>query len=255
MTPTLVAAAALLALAAPAVPAGAAGNEPPPASPYNWGTVLDTDDVPQSNSWAMRVTANGDADDIRLAETHSPAYEGVPEEFAGATGTRVEIEEDDESFGHIADVSTTARPNAATAAVGDLAFRLGRLGIDVRGLRTGATASPGGGPVAFTSALAGGRLTSGKKQLYAFDRPVPVNTGVRVPADPRKPAELLVTVNEQITTDGQGRPTMGPGGRYLRDPAATGGYVNALHVTILSPEPAEMTIGHAAVLAGRPATR
>jgi hypothetical protein len=55
-------------------------------------------------------------------------------------------------------------------------------------------------------------------------------------------------LNEQVTTDSQGKPTEDANGRYRFDPKATSGYANAAHVSVLGLNAIDVTVAHAAVV-------
>ncbi|MFE3109075.1 hypothetical protein ACFXKJ_19460 [Kitasatospora indigofera] len=97
------------------------------------------------------------------------------------------------------------------------------------------------------SGVAGGRLPlTGTKEI---DIPAmwPANCPFRIPPDTSKPAVAIGFLNEQITTDSQGRPTRDKSRAPTYDPSATGGFTNAVRPVAFGDETTEVTIGHAAV--------
>lgn len=98
------------------------------------------------------------------------------------------------------------------------------------------------------SGTAGGHLSlMGARQV---DIPAlwPANLPFRIPSDPSRPAVAVGFLNEQITTDNQGRPTRDETGAHAYDPRATSGFTNAVRLIVLGDERTEVTIGHAAVI-------
>ncbi|MEU7578461.1 hypothetical protein AB0B50_12730 [Streptomyces sp. NPDC041068] len=262
---------ALLCAAAPAAAHPAPGPDPhQAASTHNWGTVLDTSEPAQSTAWAMRALSRNTASDARIGESHHPAYPGVPDDYQAALNGPVEPGGDAPWFDHIQGVRTSAgaapsdrRAVTASVSVEEMEFglpaykapakpgadstQLSEFGVLLRDVGAGAAAWPGK-PSALSSSVASGYLSLAGKRIHSFDGTSPANTGVRVPKDPKLPPRLLLTVNEQISTDGQGHPNVTASGGDIADRNAPGAYVNALHLTLLGPEPVDLTIGHAAVL-------
>lgn len=258
---------ALLCAAAPAVAGTAGPGDPDPgdvASPHNWGTVIATPEPVQATTWAVRILGHrGDAD-ARIGETHHPAFPGVPDAYQGALNGPVRPSEDAEWFDHVEGVRAASGHDgsavAAASSLDELEFGLpyrkgpaggvqrSPFGAFLKGVTTVATARPGK-PIALSATVRSGYLSVAGKKVYSFDGGrIPVNTGVRVPKEPKLPPRLLITVNEQIGTDAQGHPNVTAKGADVPDRNAPGGYANALHITLLGPEPADLTVSHAAVL-------
>ncbi|MFE0176821.1 hypothetical protein ACFWZ2_31405 [Streptomyces sp. NPDC059002] len=262
---------ALLCAAAPAT--AGTGADPDPhqaASPHNWGTVIGTSEPAQATAWAMRALGRHGTADARIGETHHPTYPGVPDDYQAALQGPVEPGGDVPWFDHIEGVRTAAEPAdgdhrtvTASVSVTEMEFGLPKykapdkpgpgatqrsaFGVLLHDVEARATSKPGA-PPALSSSVATGHLAMAGKRIHSFDGSAAANTGVRVPKDPKLPPQLLATVNEQIGTDGQGHPNVTAAGGDITDKHALGGYVNALHLTILGPEPVDLTIGHAAVL-------
>lgn len=121
------------------------------------------------------------------------------------------------------------------------------VGVNVRAIRQTATAAPGK-PVKFTGGAAGGYISFGGVRAINIPDTWPVNFGARIPDDRTQPALAAAMTNEQVTTDSQGRPTVGPDGHYKFDPTASSGYVNGAHATVFGTNVADVTVAHAAVL-------
>ncbi|WP_329119890.1 hypothetical protein [Streptomyces sp. NBC_01465] len=242
------------------------GDEPGSAAALGWGTVVQTTESGQADAWLLRILDRNRKADIRLGEAHYPELPEAAQELKAADDSQLEMTSGSEDFGYVARVRTTTLPTAgggarARSQAGEVAFglpyvknpkggvALSPFGLMLQDVTASATARPGL-PVALRASVKDGYLSADGKRLHTFakGKPVPVNHGMRVPADRRKAPWLLVTLNEQITTDSRGVPTFDPTGRYRPDPAAASGYVNAVHVTVLGTEPVDLTVGHAAAL-------
>ncbi|MDG4858123.1 hypothetical protein P8605_08150, partial [Streptomyces sp. T-3] len=250
----------------------AAAPKPPPAPEplpaTNWGTIAGTDQPMQADAWALRTLGRGAGRDVRLAEAHLPAGPGVPTTVTGLAPEPVHIESGGWTFGTVQGLNSTTstrgdsvtaesrvggltlglpyltRPNPAGR--GELPAAKSPLRLELHDATTTAVATAGKAP-RFSTTIKGGRLLSHGRQLFTFNGPLKPNKGLRIPADTRRPPQLLVTLNEQITTDAQGHPTAGEDGGYVHDPEATSGYANAAHMTVLTPYVMDVTVGHAAV--------
>ncbi|MFI7336941.1 hypothetical protein ACIBUY_03255 [Streptomyces sp. NPDC050085] len=261
--------AGALALAACAVtltcaPVEAAAS---PAGTDSWGTVLQTDSPVQADAWSVRISGRSGLLVSGDTRAHFPAFDGAPsghddrdkearlsykaqpigvldEPYTSteATGAKKDGVRAETTF-HSIDLASPYRPGPQGAAPH------GDVGIALDKVRVVADSTPGH-TVRFTTSVASGTVYAGGKAVHRLDgkkwRP---NTGLRFPSAENVPPVLVATVNEQITTDDQGHPTTdATGSSYRFDPSATSGYANALHMTVLSPEVADFTIGHAAVL-------
>ncbi|WP_327354760.1 hypothetical protein [Streptomyces sp. NBC_01304] len=254
--------------AAPKPPPPPAPETPEPIPAANWGTIADTNQPVQADVWALRTLGRGAGADVRLAEAHLPAGPGVPTSAKDLAPEPLRLESEGWTFGTVQGLTSTTATHGdsvtAESRVGGLTLGLpyltrpdaaGReklpapkipLRLELHDATTTAVATAGQAPK-FTTSAKGGRLLSNGRQLIAFNGPLEANKGLRIPADPRRPAQLFVTLNEQVTTDAQGHPTAGEDGGYVRDPEATSGYANTAHITVLTPYVMDVTVGHAAV--------
>ncbi|MFC7305849.1 hypothetical protein ACFQVC_16680 [Streptomyces monticola] len=236
---------------------------PEPLPAINWGTIADTSDTTQANAWALRTLGRGKGD-VRLAEAHLPAGPKAPTAVKGLLPEAEPLKAHGKDFGTVQNLtSTTSAANGTVTArsrIGGLTLGLpyitgpepmpadkAPLRLELRDAEATATGRAGR-PPQFSTSAKGGKLLSFGRELARFDGPLAPNRGLRIPADKARPAQLLATLNEQITTDEQGHPSVGPNGGYARDPQATSGYVNTAHLTLLAPEAMDVTIGHAAVI-------
>ncbi|WP_214104648.1 hypothetical protein [Acrocarpospora catenulata] len=105
-----------------------------------------------------------------------------------------------------------------------------------------------GKPVRLTSGVSGGFLATYGTKILHFPAKWPANLGFELPTPYGAPLGV-VTTNEQITVNPNGTATLTPGrSAYEQNPAAPGGYVNAVHLSVLGTNAADLTVGHAAVL-------
>ncbi|MGH4035129.1 hypothetical protein ACQB60_40125 [Actinomycetota bacterium Odt1-20B] len=253
---------AVTALGAAVAPAAAADPSPPP--PVNWGTVLDLSAPAQANAWSLRVLGRGVGDDIRVAEAHHPAAPGTPALVSSAPERTYPLATRRYTFGSLRGVrsATAERKGTVTASSHLEQVTLGLpyltkpgrpsapppvLALELTGADASAS-SARGKPLALATTTRSGSVSAYGTKLRTFKEAPAANTGLRVPANPLLPAQALVTLNEQITTDAQGHPSTAALGGYRRDAHATSGYVNAAHMTLLTPEPTDMTVAHAAVI-------
>ncbi|GAA1006402.1 hypothetical protein Aple_031610 [Acrocarpospora pleiomorpha] len=126
------------------------------------------------------------------------------------------------------------------------------LRVHAEGIAVSARSVPGK-PIEFAGNFAHGYIASFGKKFIDIPAKWPANFGVEVPT-PFGPPLALVTTNEQVTTNTNGTGTLAPGrSTYQHNPIAASGYINAIHVTVLGTNAADLTIGHAAVLNGTPA--
>ncbi|MCX5174597.1 hypothetical protein [Streptomyces virginiae] len=126
-------------------------------------------------------------------------------------------------------------------------IQLSPVGVHLDGVNTSAVSLPGKA-VELAGHAAGGYVSIAGEKVADIPPGCPPNTAIRIPEDPSRPPVALLVVNEQVTTDSQGRPTLGKDGKYAFDPEATSGYVNVIHMSVLGNDVAEVTIGHAAVI-------
>jgi hypothetical protein len=125
------------------------------------------------------------------------------------------------------------------------------LRVHAEGIAVSARSVPGK-PIEFAGNFAHGYIASFGKKFIDIPAKWPANFGVEVPT-PFGPPLALVTTNEQVTTNPNGTGTLAPGrSTYQYNPIAAGGYINAIHVTVLGTNAADLTVGHAAVLNGTP---
>lgn len=276
--------AASVAVLGIAVPASA-GQDP---VADDWGTVVPNGGCAQADAWVASVRGLGDTVDARLFESHSPAVPTAPGSRSGGKdlvnltvpslfGTQMGLGVGSALYSRALANKLPANPGAsdtipafcaayAEAGGGSIdvglpyvssplpgAPQLSPVGLHVEGLSVDATATLGK-PVTLNSGAARGYISSLGTRLLAVPPMWPVNFGIRIPADRAQPVLALATTNEQVTTDSSGRPTLDPSGQYFFNPNASSGYVNAVHVSILGTNGADIVVGHAAVLSGLPGT-
>ncbi|MEV3861381.1 hypothetical protein AB0J38_44630 [Streptomyces sp. NPDC050095] len=273
-TGVALAVAAVLAAPGSAHPATPLGAEVPDGG--DWGTVLADGGPLQADAWVARVRGLGGVADTALFETHHPATAKAPHEQGG--GDRLaDLAPDGFGIGagsllfsralgdarpaSPASEQTVKAPGSAFAEAGGASVSVGLpylanptggvqlspIGVHVDGVTVSALASPGK-PVAFSGGVTGGYFSLAGEPVVTVPKLWPTNFGVRLPADYTRQAIALAVTNEQVTTDTSGRPTRGADGGYKFDPKATSGYVNAVHVSLLGTQVADVTVGHAAVL-------
>ncbi|CAM5622215.1 hypothetical protein SSPIM334S_02808 [Streptomyces spiroverticillatus] len=238
-----------------------------------WGTVVA--DVPgQADSWVVRLNGIAALPNKPMLEARYPAVEGAGElntagediadlnigrapfgksstHYARALGEQIPGEKQDSP------VVKSVGSAYADAGGGSLDVRVPHtmqesegekppvIGAALTAFQVSALAKAGK-PVALTSRINGGALYIGEKQIADLGKITGVNEKVVFPGSSERLPLAVATVNEMVTTDEKGQPTATP------DKAATSGYVNAVHISILGPEIADITIGHAAVLRKAP---
>ncbi|CAM5622244.1 hypothetical protein SSPIM334S_02809 [Streptomyces spiroverticillatus] len=271
-------AVAALALTGTALAESGAGVAVRGGTNDNWGSVLQTDETVQADTWSVR--AKGEAGTLVEGDTrsHFPAFDGAPT-TTDQRGKAVQLQYNGQPMGLLIEPFTETRklkgtgkgdnggdgvrartlietidlgmPYTAHDGPGGGAAKA-ELGLKLDKVKVVAEALPGK-PVHFDTSVGSGALYAKGKALITVDpkknpRSWAPNAGIRFPMDPKVAPRLIVTVNEQITTDGQGYPTMDDDGSYRFDPKALSGYANAVHLTVLTPDIADITIGHAAAL-------
>ncbi|GIH24836.1 hypothetical protein Aph01nite_31460 [Acrocarpospora phusangensis] len=121
------------------------------------------------------------------------------------------------------------------------------LRVHVEGIAVSARSVPGK-PVEFAGNFAHGYVASFGTKVVDIPAKWPANFGVEVPTPFGAPLGI-VTTNEQVTTNPNGTGTLAPGRTtYQYNPVAASGYINAIHVSVLGTNAADLTVGHAAVL-------
>lgn len=255
-----------------------------PPTESDWGTVVPGGQRPQSDAWIAKVRGLNGSVDTTLFESHYPEIPQAPSTRAGGKGlidltatpalpglpgTSIGVGSalytnaigdalpstegaDDVPFpgaayaqagGASIDVGLPYVPNALPESV-----QLSPWGLHLDGIEVEATAKPGM-PVAFSGrGPTSGYISSFGAKVVDVPTEFPPNFGVRIPADHSEPAIAQVELNEQVTVDSEGNPTVDAAGEYVFDPNASSGYVNAGHATVLGLNTADITIGHAAVL-------
>ncbi|WP_199550206.1 hypothetical protein [Streptomyces sp. N35] len=244
---------------------------------YSWGTVVETKDGVQANSWLVGVTGVGKIINARLFESASPGHPKAQGESAGG-GNLVDLTVGGVGLGKVSALythsftnklprsksgkETIPVPGAAYANAGGgrvhigLPYVEGLVGTPLQGLSVRVDAldvharSLPGRPVEFQGGAASGELSMFGEKIIEIPPLWAVNLGATIPAgrnDPNAPFVLAQT-NEQITTDNKGVPTKGKDGQYAYDPRATSGYVNGIHASVLGPNVADVTYAHAAVI-------
>ncbi|MFC7305850.1 hypothetical protein ACFQVC_16685 [Streptomyces monticola] len=263
---------ALTAVAAAALPAQAFV---PPGSD-DWGTVVDTKDCVQADSWVVGVKGLGKIVDAKMFESHYPTTPKAPKQHAGGKDL-INLAPHGLGIGKVSALYSRAMGHshpATTSGGRDVPARgevyadaggaavdvgvpyienpsggtqLSPIGVHVEGITVSAYSRPKK-TVEFTGGAARGYVSVGGVRLIEIPPIWAVNLGVRIPQDYTKAPLALATTNEQVTTDEQGRPTKGKNGSYKYSPQATSGYVNAIHASVLGTDVADVTVGHAAVI-------
>jgi hypothetical protein len=275
-------AVAVLALAGASVLTGpsAWADDLVAPSVTDWGTVVPGGARPQADAWIAKVRGMGPTVDSALFESHYPGIPQAPETEAGGKGL-VDLVTPKlpgpgigvgsalytKAIGNALPASEGAEdvpfPGAAYAQAGgasiDVGFpylpsplpesvSLSPWGLHLDGIEVEATAKPGL-PVEFSGrGPASGYISSYGIKVIDVPTEWPPNFGARIPADHSEPAIAQLELNEQVTVDSEGYPTVDASGNYVFDPTAASGYVNAGHATVLGMNAADVTIGHAAVL-------
>ncbi|WP_329119887.1 hypothetical protein [Streptomyces sp. NBC_01465] len=271
--------AAGLALATAITAAGAAHSASAPITgpdSGDWGTVVETPDGIQSNAWVARVQGIGKVVDARLFESAYPATPTAPADQAGGNGLinltvgGVGLGKASALFSRslgnalpatISGKETVPAPGVAYADAGGASVDVGipyvdsptggtqlsAIGVHVDAIRIHAMSRPGKA-LELDGGAARGYISVLGNRIIDIPSLWPVNFGARIPADYSQSPFALASTNEQVTTDNKGVPTLGKDGHYQYDPKATSGYVTAIHASVLGPEVADVTVGHAAVI-------
>jgi hypothetical protein len=275
---------AVLGVIAPA----SAGPTASDSSADDWGTVVPNGGCAQADSWIASIRGLGGDVDARLFESHSPSIPKAPQERNGGKdlvnltvpslfGTQAGIGVASALYTRALTNKLPANPGGqdtqpgfctasaeAGAASVDIGLpyigspipdapQLSPVGLHLEGISVDATAAPGKA-VTLHSGVARGYISALGLPLVTLPAVAPANFGLRIPEDRAQPVVALATTNEQVTTDSNGRPTLDPAGHYALDPTASSGYVNAVHVSVLGTNVADIVVGHAAVLTGFPET-
>ncbi|MDI3424113.1 hypothetical protein [Streptomyces luteolus] len=271
---------AVLAFALVASSAAGTAHSVQPAGEDNraseWGTVIDTPDGLQATAWAARLSGLGDINDAKLLETADPATPSVPNSEASKAGP-VDVAPAGVRIGQGSDLSsrafrnqvpqdvsgeeTTAAPGTAYADSGGAKTEIGLpytaqskggtqpsgISVNVDACRATAISLPRK-PVQLDGGSCRGYISLMGQKAIDIPAQTPINFGARIQAGQDGAPLAIVTINEQVTTDKKGRPTLGPDKKYRYDPRATSGYVNGVHISVLGPEVSDATLWHAAVI-------
>ncbi len=243
---------------------------------YDWGTVVDTKDGVQANAWVIGITGVGRILDARMFESASPGTPKAPREMEGGNEL-VNLAPGGIGLGKISALYSKAltnklpvsksgkrtipAPGAVYANAGGASVDIGvpyvenpfggtalsGIGVHVDAIDVHARSLPGR-PVEFQGGAASGEISLFGHKLIEIPPIWAVNLGATIPGTGNDAAPIIAQTNEQITTDAKGVPTKGKNGSYAYDPRATSGYVNAIHASVLGPNVADVTIGHAAVI-------
>ncbi|MBM7789238.1 hypothetical protein JOD67_005918 [Tenggerimyces flavus] len=251
-----------------------------------WGTVIPNVPAPQSHAWLVRV--DGIIADKAVFASHYPVMPDAPKVRSGGSELIRLVPEAQAplipavGLGVASGAYTKAIGNAVSGNPGqmDLPYpgaahaeaaatsidvgvpyisniipggkQLSLVGVHLEGVRVAVTSwrqrlkFSGMGPVAGYVSLLGRPL------LEVPTDYIEPNLGIRLPEDRSEPALAEVVLNEQVTTDSDGKPTEDANGRYEFDPRATSGYANAAHVSVLGLNAIDVTVAHAAVTAKSP---
>lgn len=244
-------------------------------SDNGWGTLAPGSHPCQAHAWTACLTGY-DPQPAFFFQAHAPEASDAPGHSSGGQ-TLHDFETSGAEFGKVAAPMSRAAQNALLSpsagpdvtaergtahadsrlASGDLGIpyvadpdggaQLPAVGVHLEAVTAEAVTKPGQ-PVTLASGVRQAYVTSAGQKVASVPAEWPVNFSVRIPADTSQPVVALVVFNEQVTTDAQGRPTLGKDGRYAYDAKSTSGYVNAARLTVYGERPTELTIGHAAVL-------
>ncbi|MFE0099335.1 hypothetical protein [Streptomyces sp. NPDC059009] len=266
-------AAAMAVTVAGTAQAAPVGDGP---GPDDWGTVVETKDGVQANSWLIGVTGLGRIVNARLFESASPTTPKAPKDEAGGKEL-INLAPGGFGLGKASALYSRAMTNStpanssggkvvapgvayggAGAASVDVGVpyiqpttpegtQLSGIGLHINAIDVHAMAVPGKA-VQFEGGAASGYLSIAGQRLIDIPRLWAVNLGLNIPSGKTGAPIALAMTNEQITTDNKGVPTLGKDGDYKYDPKATSGYVNGIHVSVLGQEVADITVAHAAVI-------
>lgn len=248
-----------------------------PEPTYEWGTVVETKDGVQANAWVIGIDGVGRIINARLFESASPSTPKAPRKAEGGRDL-VNLAPGGIGLGKVSALYSTALtneqprtksskltvkyPGSAYANAGGASVDVGvpyieplsqegtqlsGIGVHVDAIDVHARALPGK-PVEFQGGAASGYISLAGIRIIDIPPLWAVNLGVKIPAAGDRPSPVIAMTNEQVTTDNKGVPTKGKDGSYKYDPKATSGYVTAIHASVLGPEVADITIGHAAVI-------
>lgn len=276
-----------VAFIAPGWTAPASASLDNPAA-NDWGDVVAGKNCVQAHSWIARVQGIGGAVNTALFASHYPVTPDAPETRAGgqdlinlaptgvglgvgkalytkALGNKLPASPGQpdlvpalchayaEAGGASVDVGIPyLKPLPACQFIpkgvpGADCTQMSPLGVHVEAIEVNATATPGK-PVALKGGAAAGYISVAGLRLIDIPKIWVTNGSVRIPPDLTVPPIAMAGTNEQVTTDGEGKPTVDATGHYAPDPKASSGYVNAIHASVLGSNVADATVGHAAVL-------
>jgi len=252
-------------------------TEDPPSNSADWGTVIPSTKGPQADAWIASAKGLAGLVNTTLFEAHDPGTPDAPDSRAGLENV-ISIP----MLGTVSALGTVAladklppgtdgppdtpMPGAAFAKASGGEITVGLpyvpnplpfgeppspVGVHANGIQAEAKVLPGR-PVAFSGKFGQLKLTSFGFKIIDIPLEWPVNFGVRIPQNRVLPAIAQVMTKEEVTTNNLGQPTVDSSGKYVFDPKATAGYINAIHVTLLGLNVADGTIGHAAVIGGTP---
>ncbi|KAI8077760.1 uncharacterized protein BX664DRAFT_369429 [Halteromyces radiatus] len=240
-------------------------------NPDDWGTVVRTSDGVQADSWIARLKTI-EVTDGRFFEAASPTRPNAPNRQVEAEGT-INIAPGGVNIGKGSALASRADSNAypqsdsgkqtitapgvSYAESGGTMLDIGHpyvdnpnggtqislIGVHIDACRATAISIPGK-PVKFEG-CGGGYISVSGTKVVDIPSLGPANFWVRVPQDQSQPQIANVIINEQVTTDDQGNPTVDSNGIYKYDPKATSGYINGVRIII---EHGEITALHAAVI-------
>lgn len=241
--------AVMTTLALTVTPASAQVQEyafPIPPAVDGWGRLLPGEHCAQATAWSFRKKALGGAFDIPVHEVHAPGTDGVPSESGGDSSE-----------------SATGIFGARTRAMVDQLPRIGKVPC-------AAYAEANAKDVSFSGpilSLINKKFSiKGSSVLVAPGKELVFGTGLSrddiagVAGTGEIPTDLLnvgirgslatAMLNEAVTVDASGRPTSGGTGSGY-DRRAPGGYINAVHLSLLGGAVKDITIGHSAALIDR----
>ncbi|MFI7336943.1 hypothetical protein ACIBUY_03265 [Streptomyces sp. NPDC050085] len=273
----LAAGAGLTALLTTAFPASADADDNTLYSKDDqWGTVMKTDDCVQADSWVVRVSGVGGTINAAMFESQYPASARAPKQHAGGDQL-VDLAPGGIGLGKVSALYSRAlghaHPNSRAGgnevpARGEIyadagggavdvgvpyianpagGTQLSPIGVHVDGIQVSAWSRPGK-PVAFTGGAASGYISVAGFDLIDIPDLWASNLGARIPSDYSQDPLVLALTNEQVTTDQQGKATLGKDGKYKYDGTATSGFVNGIHASVLGSNVADVSVAHAAVI-------
>ncbi|MFC7307020.1 hypothetical protein ACFQVC_22665 [Streptomyces monticola] len=284
----LLAAALGLAVSATVAPPAHAADmsfEPGPVdSPHYWGKIIEGEDA-QAHAWLVRSSQLPGAADTTLVQAHShdkklprtvntgaaPADLRAGQFPLGRATEGIAVAVDGKlppkkPGGDLVDAKGAVFAGVTAKSLdiglpywtgGQGTPALSPIGLHLENVSTTATAAPGK-PVAFKRNPVKGYLSLLGQKMIEVPKDFPVGElpnfgGIISPKKGTTPAISLV-LNEQVSTDAKGQPTLGKDGKYAFDEQASSGYTNAFHFTLLGTNAADLTVGHAAALSSAPVT-